>query len=160
MKCKSGKLTRIIILMSLLFLTSCHIDKHYSIHELGIDMFVERIDIKNKIYRIYLLSRQDSVRNDYLDVMFPSTDMPSISIHFPVDKPDTIFVLDRWNNVKRINSANFNFILFDNESNHSKSYMHLSDSIQRYVKAVGIYIYINGICICNENKETRSEFVL
>lgn len=163
MKCRFGKLTRIIILMSLLFLTNCHIDKHYGIHELGIDMFVERIDIKNNIYRIYLLSRQDSMRNDYLDVMFPSTDMPSISIHFPIDKPDTIFVLDRWNNVKRINSSNFNFVLFNNESNPGESlisYMHISDSIQRDVKAVGIYIYINGICIRNEKKEDRSIFVL
>lgn len=149
--------------MSLLFLTSCHIDKHYSIHELGIDMFVERIDTKNKIYRVYLLSKNDSLISDFLDIRIPSTDMPALSLHFPVDKPDTVFVLDGWNNVRRINSSKFKYILYNYEDGCIESasrYIHLRDSIQRDVKAVGIYIYINGICIRNENKETRNDFVL
>lgn len=163
MEYKTDKSIRIIILLSLLYLTCSCVERYYSIEELDMNMYVDRIDTENKIYRVYLLQKNDSLINDYLDINIPSSDMPAISLHFPVDKPDTVFVLDRWNNVKRINSSKFNFILINNKPGTIESathYMHLRDSIQHTVKAIDLYIYVNGVSIRNENKETRNIFVL
>ena len=163
MEYKTDKSIRLIILVSLLYLTCSCVERYYSIEELGMNMYVDRIDTKNNIYRVYLLSKNDSLINDYLDIRIPSTDMPAISLHFPVDKPDTVFVLDGWNNVQRINSSKFKYILYNYEYDCIESatrYIHLRDSIQRNVKAIGLYIYANGVSISNEKKEARSIFVL
>lgn len=148
--------------MSLLFLTGCYIERYYTIDELGMNMFVDRIDAENKIYRVYLLSKQDSLINDYLDVRIPSSDMPAISLHFPVDKSDTVFVLDRWNNVKNVKSSKFKFLVFNNAphtvGNSTQYNYKLRDSIFRKIKAVDIEVYLNGVTIWDENNNRRGIF--
>lgn len=161
MEYKTDKSIRIIILMSLLYLTCSCVERYYSIEELDMNMYVDRIDTKNKIYRVYLQSKNDSLINDYLDIRISSSDMPAISLHFPVDKPDTVFVLDGRNNVRRINSSKFKYILYNYEYDCIESatrYIHLRDSIKRNVKAVGIEVYLNGVSIWDENNNNRGIF--
>lgn len=158
MEYKSNNPIRFIILISVLFLTGCSVERYYTIDELDMNMFVDLIDTENKIYRICLLSTQDSLINDYLDVRIPSTDMPVISLYFPVDKPDTIFVLDDDDNVRNIRSSKYDFILYNSEPGSVESatrYIHLRDSIKRNVKAVGIEVYLNGVSIWDENNNNR-----
>lgn len=147
--------------MSLLFLTSCHIDRFYSIDELDMNIFVDRIDTENEVYRVYLMSTQDSLISDYLEVRIPSTDMPVISLYFPVDKPDTIFIFDDDDNIRNISSSKYDFILYNSEPGAVESatrYIHFRDSIKRKVKAVGIDIYLNGVSIWDENNNNRGIF--
>lgn len=90
-------------LLTLLLLTvcmACHHTKEYqTVHCLDLSICVE--ELGNDNYRIHLsnLDEPDG-EGDWIDVNYHPSEMPSITLYFPIDNPKKIYVADRWQEVQ------------------------------------------------------------
>lgn len=69
-------------------------DKHFYVEDLGIFIDVERRDDVIDEYRIFLYKDAEDKGKDYIDLHYYPSDLSSISLCFPDDDADKIYILD------------------------------------------------------------------
>ena len=90
-QCKKQKVTRL-----------------FYVNELG--LYIQIKEIGKNQYRIYINQSADQAGEDYIDVSYIISEMPSITLNFPSDNSRDINVVERYDySVRNWNSVNYNF---------------------------------------------------
>lgn len=104
---------QIIVFIILLCMVSCFdIERHYRVDSLDLTISISRLGSDR--YRVWLNNKQNNLRCNYIDINHYPSDLPSISLYFPITKSgtiDTVYVRDWWDEVVQYESKDFAFII-------------------------------------------------
>ena len=143
----------------LLLLVSCSFkERRYYIHSLDLTLSINKLG--DNMYRVYL-NKHDTADNNYIDLNYVMSDMPSILLHFPIhdnDTIDTIYIQDREREVKHIESKDYVIVLSRLEKNPKDivdNYWTDSTMFKIPCVTVWLYSYLDGIIIFNGDAVSR-----
>lgn len=126
------------------------------------DYYVDRLNlcvsIKNiksdstffsPIYRIYLNKPDSLTDRDYIEIGYVKSEMPSITLHFPLNDPHSVYILDYCNEVRKCQSDIYKFQTITN-SDSIDSLVHRTPCI-----ALLLNPYLKGLSLFDENSEYK-----
>ena len=128
-----------------------------------LDVHIDLKHVKDDHYRVYVYRHMENMNRDYVDLDYHMSEMPSITLYFPKDDRDNIFIIDNMSNVRRIVSGEFKIkkvappkvengeLLNDKTWNELQRYRQLCDSINDISSVkVRIDAYLRGLTIWDE----------
>lgn len=154
----------LIIIMFLLIMTTfvqCKkqkVTRLFHVNELG--LYIQINEIGKNRYRIYINKAANQLGEDYIDVSYIISEMPSITLNFPSDNSRDINVVERYDySVKNWNSSNYNFIYPDidiNEREERISYLNWCDSVMFENPSISVEVgaYLVNLWVYDNNKKS------
>lgn len=145
---------QIIVFIILLCMVSCFdIERHYRVDSLDLTISISRLGSDR--YRVWLNNKQNNLRCNYIDLKCQLSDLPSISLLFPISKLhtiDTVYVKDDYNEVKQYESKDFVFVLSTRDYSSTKDYGRWTDSTMFKVPCVEVQLnaYLDGITVFDQ----------
>lgn len=103
----------ILLSIILLLLSSCWEDKRFYVDNADVFIDIERLGIER--FRVYIYENIENRGEDYIDIDYDMSDMPTIQLSIPKNENNKIFVIDRWHDVEEICSSKLNFVLLSPE---------------------------------------------
>lgn len=96
--------------MIVLVLAECQkISRTFYIDILNVYLHIE--EIKDGMYRIHVSKTEGNQGEDYIEFLYKFSEMPSITLSFPLDDSNDIHIIDRQHvEVRSYYSKTFNFI--------------------------------------------------
>lgn len=101
------------------------------------------------IYRIYLNKPDSLTDHDYIEIGYVKSEMPSITLHFPLNDPHSVYILDYGNEVRKCQSDIYKFQTITN-SDSIDSLVHRTPCI-----ALLLNPYLKGLSLFDENSEYK-----
>ncbi len=102
-----------ISLILLFILTSCWNDKTFYIEEVSFDLNIVKIGPDK--FRVFIYADEKDMGDDYIDLNYDMSDMPTIQLCIPKDDMEKIFVIDKRHDVEQIHFSKYNFELLSPE---------------------------------------------
>ena len=134
---------QLIVFIILLCMVSCFdIERRFHVDSLDLTISINRLGTNR--YRVWLNTKHNNLRCNYIDINHYSSDLPSISFYFPISKSgmiDTVYVKDDYNEVVQYESKDFVFVIstFDVQTYESTAYsMQWTDSTMFKVPCVEV----------------------
>lgn len=101
------------------------------------------------IYRIYLNKPDRLTDRDYIEIGYVKSEMPSITPHFPLTDPYSVYILDYNNEVRKWQSDIYKFQTITNSDN--------IDSLVNRIPCIALLLnpYLKGLSLFDENKNYK-----
>lgn len=140
-----------ISVILLAFFTSC---VSYEREDYYVDRLNLLVSIKNiksdstffsTIYRIYLNKPDSLTDRDYIEIGYVKSEMPSITLKFPLTDPHSVYILDYNNDVRKWQSDIYKFQIITN-SDSIDSLLHREPCISLLLNP-----YLKGFSWFDEN---------
>lgn len=148
----------IIMCLTVLVLAECHkISRTFYVDILNVYLHIE--ETKDSMYRIHISKSRDNLGEDYIDVVYKFSEMPSITLSFPIGYSNDIHIIDRQHGeVKSYFSKNFNIVypeVADNGFIELGKYQKWCDSVMYDIPSVSVQIdlYLKTLSVWNEYGE-------
>lgn len=155
---KKKILVAIILFIAVLMLAECQkLSRTFYVDILNVYLHIE--EIKDGMYRIDISKAEGKQGEDYIEVVYKFSEMPSITLSFPLDDSNDIHIIDRQHiEVIYCNSNSFNIIYPDiaNENYvELGKYQTWCDSVMFEIPSVSVQIdpYLKSLSIWNENSK-------
>lgn len=149
-------LEAIMLTLVVLVLTECQrVSRTFYIDILNVYLYIE--EIKDGLYRIHISELKGKYGDDYIEVVYKFSEMPSITLSFPMDDSDDIHIIDRQHGeVRYCKSKNFNIIypeIANENYNELGKYQKWCDSVMFDIPSVSIQIdpYLKSLSVWNED---------
>lgn len=121
----------VILIFFIVALSGCsQFPRNYYVGELDLNVTLENRG--DNRYRIYVYGAQELKGADYIDVIYYMSEMPSITMVFPLDDSNNIYIIDTFYGEIKSNSKKFNIIYPDfnrNDRNERVAYRNWCDSL-------------------------------
>ena len=147
----------VIIISVLPFHFCTKVSKRFDVEILKLKLDIE--ELQDGLYRIYLYRDSEAKGDDYIDIKYRMSEMPSITLCFPIDSSNEINVTERmYSEVSGYKSSNFiiNYPDIDEEdAKEIKKYMMWRDSVRFEVPSIKVRLdaYLEGLSIWNSQNE-------
>lgn len=134
----------LIVIMSIILLAQCKkISRSFYVSELDICIYIE--EIEDNTYRINIYKTIEQIGQDYIEVNYQFSEMPTINMNFPHDDSSVIYVIDRWGEVKHCKSTNFKIVNPDIDRDDIDEMLKYVDWCNSLIDDIPSYtIQING----------------
>lgn len=146
-----------------LIIESCSWEpRNFYVEQLDVHIDIEHL--KNDHYRVYVYRHIETMDRNYIDLYYHMSEMPCITLYFPIDDKDKIFIIDNMSDVRRIVSDDFKInliappevkngeLLNDSTWYELQRYNILSDSINNISSVkVRIDAFLRGLTIWIES---------
>lgn len=134
----------LIVIMSFIPLLQCgKISRNFYVNELDLYILIE--EIKDNTYRIYINKTIEQIGEDYIEINYQFSEMPTISMNFPQDDSSVIYVIDRWGEVKHCKSSNFSIINHDIDRDNRDERLRYNDWCHSIIHDIpSVTVQING----------------
>ena len=110
-------------------MSSCSFkEEHCYVNSLDLTISINKLG-KDQ-YRVWLNNAQNNLRCNYIDINYHPSEMPSITLFFPISKSgsiDTVYVKDRWHEVVQYDSKDFVIVLSTLNTQDSESTGHSAE---------------------------------
>lgn len=104
---------QVLIFIIIICLSSCSFkEEHYYIDSLDLNISINKLG-KDQ-YRVCFNTKQNKLCSNYIDLNYHPSEMPSISLLFPISLSgsiDTVYVKDLWHEVVQYQSKDFVIVL-------------------------------------------------
>ena len=139
----------------------CYRRGYYYVDSIDMIISMDKIDYDKNIYRIYLIDRHNETDSNYIEICKPPTEMPSITLSFPIsasNKIDTIYIRDRYSEISGYSTKDYTFIVssFERVSNvTNRPNWGWSDSTMFKTSCIDVQIgpYFKGLTVFDEHDE-------
>lgn len=142
-----------IILVALFISCVSHEREDYYVDRLNLCISIKNIKSDSTffspIYRIYLNKPDSLTDRDYIEIGYVKSEMPSITLHFPLNDPHSVYILDYRNEVRKCQSDMYKFQTITN-SDSIDSLVHRTPCI-----ALLLNPYLKGLSLFDENSEYK-----
>jgi|GEM_PF-6870380 len=142
-----------IILVALFISCVSHEREDYYVDRLNLCISIKNIKSDSTffspIYRIYLNKPDSLTDRDYIEIGYVKSEMPSITLHFPLNDPHSVYILDYCNEVRKCQSDMYKFQTITN-SDSIDSLVHRTPCI-----ALLLNPYLKGLSLFDENSEYK-----
>lgn len=142
-----------IILVALFISCVSHEREDYYVDRLNLCVSIKNIKSDSTffspIYRIYLNKPDSLTDRDYIEIGYVKSEMPSITLHFPLNDPHSVYILDYCNEVRKCQSDMYKFQTITN-SDSIDSLVHRTPCI-----ALLLNPYLKGLSLFDENSEYK-----
>lgn len=145
---KTNICSTLILLMVVVSFVQCQrkkISRVFFVDKLGLYINIEEITFNKKgtgKFRINIYKSADHIGDDYIEIDYTFSEMPSISLNFPSDESNKIHVIDRYQGeVKYCKSTNFNIIYPKIDNNNLKElddYQEWCDSVMYETPSINV----------------------
>lgn len=142
-----------IILVALFISCVSHEREDYYVDRLNLCVSIKNIKSDSTffspIYRIYLNKPDSLTDRDYIEIGYVKSEMPSITLHFPLNDPHSVYILDYLNEVRKCQSDMYKFQTITN-SDSIDSLVHRTPCI-----ALLLNPYLKGLSLFDEKWSTK-----
>lgn len=154
-------LRMIMFLLVMVSFIQCEEKKNnrlFYVDDLGLYVHINRIG-ENR-YRISVNKSADQEGEDYIDVSYMISEMPSITLNFPLDNSKSINVIDRLHGeVRNWNSKNFNIVYPDidvQNRDERLAYREWCDSVMFKNPSISVEVcaYLVNLWVYDNNKKS------
>lgn len=146
---KTNICSTLILLMVVVSFAQCQkqkITRTFYVNELDLYIKIEEINFDYKVgsglFRINIYKSADHIGDDYIEIKYTISEMPSISLNFPNDESNKIHVIDSYQGeVKYCKSTNFNIIYPKIDNNNLKElddYQEWCDSVMYETPSINV----------------------
>lgn len=158
MSLKKNIFASIIPLLALLTLVECQkISRTFYVDILNVYVHIE--ETKDDMYQIHVSRTEGCQGDDYIEVVYRFSEMPSITLSFPLDDSNEIHIIDRQHGeVRSCFSKTFN-IIYPELANESFielcKYQKWCDSVMFDIPSISVQIdpYLKTLSVWNEYGE-------
>ncbi|MCM1491010.1 MAG: hypothetical protein NC095_09320 [Muribaculum sp.] len=144
------------VVLTLILLVQCNkISRFFYVDELDLFVYIE--EIMDGRYRINIFKSDNQIGTDYIEVAYKMSEMPSITMAFPLDDSFNIYVIeDIYGEVKFCHSENFNIVyptIDVNNRDERIAYRKWCDSVRYDFPSISIRInaHLRDLIIRDEN---------
>lgn len=146
-------------------LASCWDERNFYINDINVFIDIERMG--NDTFRVFIY--KDSIKRgeDYIDIVYDMSDMPSILLCFPTETDDSVYVIDNYREVDNIEASNYQFICLtkdpapngeiptQEQMDRVNRHIQLSDSIRANSVTIQLNSRLTDLAVWNKNKSLR-----
>lgn len=124
-----------------------------------LNVYLHIEEIKSGLYRLHISEMEGKDGEDYIDFVYKFSEMPSITISFPLDDSNDIYVIDRQHGEVRFcksNDYNIIYPIIDNNNYIELSkYQKWCDSVMFDIHSISIQIdpYLKSLSLWNEDSK-------
>lgn len=113
---------------------------------------MEKLNEKAYLFRVYLNDSIDQKSEDYIDLSYVPSEMPSITMVFQQDDSRNIYIIDYYHEVIKSNSAKFNMVYHEfnrNELKEISTYWEWCDSVRSDKNSIRVQLssYLSGVVV-------------
>lgn len=144
------------VVLTFILLVQCNkISRFFYVDELDIFVYIE--EIRDGRYRINIFKSDDQIGADYIEVAYKMSEMPSITMAFPLDDSSNVYVIeDIYGEVKFCHSDNFNIVyptIDVNNLDERLAYREWCDSVRYKIPSISIRVnaHLRDLIIRDEN---------
>lgn len=153
-KYKIIKSLTLSVMVSIIFTGCLKLYRIFYVDEL--DVFISIEEIYDGRYRIGIYKNQGQINDDYIDVSYKMSEMPSITINFPLDESNNINIINRYDIVESYKSTNLKIIYPEvdcNKLDEIIAYNVWCDSVKSITPSISITLdgYLDNLIIWDGN---------
>lgn len=142
------------VVVSIIFTGCLKLYRIFYVDEL--DVFISIEEIYDGRYRIGIYKNQGQINDDYIDVSYKMSEMPSITMNFPLDESNNINIINRYDIVESYKSTNLKIIYPEvdrNKLDEIIAYNVWCDSVKSITPSISITLdgYLDNLIIWNGN---------
>lgn len=129
-----------------------------------IDVHIDIEHLADNLHRVYIYRYMETRNNNYIDIWYRMREIPSITLYFPTDNKDKVFIIDNSYDVQKFKSEDFEMdlltmpyvrngeLMTNDQWNAFQRYNRLSDSIN-HISSVMVRLdaYLKGLTVRGEN---------
>lgn len=148
----------LLVMVSFIQCEEKKINRLFYVDDLG--LYVHINSIGENRYRISVNKSADQEGEDYIDVSYMISEMPSITLNFPLDNSKSINVIDRLHGeVRKYNSVNYVFVYPEIDSNDLREllgYQDWCDSVKFKSSSISVEVgaYLVNLWVYDNNKKS------
>lgn len=145
----------VILTFFMVALSGCsRFPRDYYVGELDLNVTIENRG--DNRYRIYVYRTQELKGADYIDVIYYMSEMPSITMVFPLDDSNNIYIIDQFYGEIKSNSKQFNIVYPEfnrNERNERLAYRNWCDSLIKDDNSINVRLgsYLRNLDVWDGN---------
>lgn len=149
--------TFFVFLIVLLFVAGCQrISRNFYVEVLRVHINIE--EIGSDLYQISIYKQNETKGEDSVVIDYMISEMPSLTLSFPLDSSNDIHVIERYGVVRNIKSKKYNIVYPEMDQNNFKDrlrYKFWCDSVMFDIPSISIEIdpYLRSLSVWNEDSE-------